>query len=190
MSRTAKNRFLYILFNALFAVPLLALGILGSLVLDFALLIIGGLIILIGVVSFFPGLIVKIGIFDDFGNEYVATNFVERIISSIVICLIGGAITGLPKFLDMPSFFAYAAIMAIAIGLGVKLRSENEKLYLSDATKTVGQFLPLAYMLAGAAFMLVEAFSLSILVRIGVMALAFALHVYRIVAVNMQASFY
>ena len=190
MSSTAKNRFLYILFNALFAVPLLALAVLGMLVLDFALYIVGGLVILIGVVSFFPGLIVKIGIFDDFGNEYVATNFVERIISSIVICLIGGAITILPQFLDMPSFFAYAAIMAISIGLGMKLRSENEKLYLSDATKTIGQFLPLAYMLGGAAFMLVEAFALSILIRIGVTALAFGLHVYRIVAVNMQASFY
>ena len=190
MSRTAKNRFFYIFLNAIFAAPLLLLSILGMLVIDFVLYIIGAVVILIGLISFFPSIVVKIGIFDEFGNEYVATNLFERIAAAVITCLIGGAIAMLPQFLSMPSFFAYIGIMALAIGLGFKLRAENAKYYMSDMTKMIGQLIPFVYMLAGAAFMIGEAFEIGIWFRILVMAIAFALHVYRVIAVNQQAAFY
>lgn len=190
MRADTKSKILYIVFNALFAIPLLLMSILGMTLINYVLYVIGVIIILIGVLSFFPSIVVKTGIFDEFGNEYVATNLFERLATLGITILIGGAVTMLPSFLNMPSFFGYVAIVALAVGLGVKITAENNKYYLYPSTIIIGQFVPFAYIVGGAAFLVEAAFSIGIWFRILVMSLAFILHLVRAVLVFRQSAFY
>ena len=190
MRTDTKNKLIYILLNAVFAVPLLLMSILGMTLINYVLYAIGALIVLIGVISFFPSIVVKTGIFDEFGNEYVETNLFERLATLGITVLVGGAVAMLPSFLNMPSFFGYIAITALAVGLGVKITAENSKYYLSGSTVILGQFLPLAYIIGGAAFLLEAAFSIGIWFRILVMSIAFLLHILRAVLVFRESAFY
>ncbi len=186
-----KNKILFILFNALFALPLLALGIFGMSFLNIVLYAVGIVVALYGFLAFFPSIVVKIGIFDKFGNEYVATNLFHRLIVLIITIIAAGIIIYLPTFISDAELllFIFIIISAVAIGLGVMVTYENAKHYISDLTKEIGLFVPMAYILAGAMFILDAAAGVGAWLRIVVMILAFLFHAFRCYLVFTQSDF-
>ncbi len=189
--KALKSRILYILFNSLFALPLLALGIFGVGFLNIVLYGIGIALVFYGILSFFPSIVVKIGIFDKFGNEYVATNLFYRIGVLVATIIAAGVIAYLPTFLGEMELmlFIFLVISALAVGLGVMLAHENTKFYISNLTKEIGLFIPMAYVLAGAMFILDLALGIGAWLRIVVMILAFLFHAFRCYLVFTQAAF-
>ncbi|MBO5906856.1 MAG: hypothetical protein J6Q85_01705 [Clostridia bacterium] len=189
--KVLKNRILYILFNSLFALPLLLIGILGMSLLNIILYGIGIALVFYGIISFFPSIVVKIGIFDRFGNEYVATNLFYRIGVLVATIIAAGMIAYLPDFLGEMELmlFIFLVISGVAVGLGVMLANENTRFYISPLTREIGLLVPMAYVLAGAMFILDLAFGIGAWLRILVMVLAFAFHVLRCYLVFTQAAF-
>ena len=186
-----KNKILYILFNTLFAIPLLLIGLFGMSFLNIILYGIGIALVFYGILSFFPSIVVKIGIFDRFGNEYVATNLFYRIGVLIATIIAAGMIAYLPDFLGEMELmlFIFLVTSAVVVGLGVMLANENTKFYITNLTKEIGLFVPMAYVLAGSMFILDLALGIGEWVRIVAMILAFALHVFRCYLVFTQAAF-
>ncbi len=187
---SVKSRVLYFIFHILFALILLLLSIVGENLLKIFLYPIGIAIILVGLVSFFPSIIVKTGIFDSYGNEYVATNLFERIGVLAATVLIGGCIMILPDFFDVPTFCGFAAMFLFASAIGMKIGAENRKYsYIENYKKYLGQFVPLVYMAAAAVYLAAEIFGVGPWLRIVAMAVAFAFHACRVIIYDIACDY-
>lgn len=187
---SVKSRVLYFIFHILFAAILLLLSIIGEDLLKIFLYPIGIAIILVGLVSFFPSIIVKTGIFDSYGNEYVATNLFERIGVLAATILVGGCIMILPDFFDVPTYCGFAAMFLFASAIGLKIGAENRKYnYIEDYKKYLGQFVPLVYMAAAAVYLAAEIFSVGPWLRIVAMVVALAFHVCRMVIYDISCDY-
>ncbi len=190
MNKNTKSRIKYYLFHSFFSIILLLLSIIGLNLLNFFLYPIGAAVILVGVVSFFPSIIVKIGIFDSLGNEYVATNLFERIGVLVGTVLVGGAIMVLPQLLELPSYLGFVSIVVFASAIGLKIGSENRNYhYIDDSKKYIGQFVPLVYIAAGAVYLVESIFNVGAWLSILAMALAFVFHVFRVVIFDLSCDY-
>ena len=190
MNKSKKSRVKYYLFHSVFSIILLLLSIIGVKLLNIFLYPIGAAVILLGVLSFFPSIIVKTGIYDSLGNEYVATNLFERIGVLVGTVLIGGAIMILPQLLELPSYLGFVSIVVFASVIGLKIGSENRKYhYIDESKKYIGQFVPLTYIAAGAVYLVESIFDVGAWLTILAMALAFAFHAFRVVIFDLSCDY-
>ena len=183
------RRLKFTIFHGVIAAAMLAMSIVGMTLISWTLFAVGWLVILTGLLSFFPNLIIKIDTIRELGIEIIRTNLGERVAVLAVTVLIGAGIAQLPNLLTVSRSLGFIAIAAIALWLGAAILSENRRLCLYDGPQTTGKFVPLAYMAAGAVFMISGNFGAEAWLPIVAMVPAVAFHVYRLVYVFREGSF-
>lgn len=185
------RKFLFILFHVLLAALMVTFGVIGALLMNYIFKFIGILIVLVGILSFFPNLVVKF-VYDDAGNEWMVTNISHRLIMLFTAFVIGALIYGLMDYVSVPRAFGALGIFLLAQGVGYKIAKENDNYYaydISDATRTAGRFVPLVYTLGGGVFLLSTLVPMHPAFCIAAMSAGAVFHFFRMVLVLREESF-
>ena len=185
------KKFLFILFHVLLAALMVTFGVIGALLMNYIFKFIGILVILVGILSFFPNLVVKF-VYDDAGNEWMVTNISHRLIMLFTAFVIGGLIYGLMDYVSVPRAFGALGIFLLAQGVGFKIAKENDNYYaydISDSTRNIGRLVPLVYTFGGGVFLLSTLIPMHPAFCIAAMSVGAAFHLFRIVLVLREENF-
>ena len=175
----------------LLAALMVTFGVIGALLMNYIFKFIGILIILIGILAFFPNLVIKF-VYDDAGNEWMITNISHRLILLFTSFVIGGVIFGLMDTVSVPRAFGALGIFLLAQGAGYKIAKENDNYYaygISETTRTVGRFVPLVYTLGGGVFLLSTLIPMHPVFCIAAMSAGAVFHFFRVALVLREDSF-
>ena len=176
----------FVLYHLFFAAALLAISIFGLTLIRYVFLAIGGVIVIIGFFATFVGLEFITGIYDQYGNEYYATNFKYKLILGFSIFLIGAAVAGIPEMVDVPEWLAAIISTFIVWVVGIKMMGENVnwgRYDLNNTTLLLGKLVPIMYMTSACLFIVSIAFSWSPVILIVFASICTAAHLTRMVLV-------
>lgn len=176
----------FVLYHLFFVAALLAISIFGLTLIRYVFLAIGGVIVIIGFFATFVGLEFITGIYDQYGNEYYATNFKYKLILGFSIFLIGAAVAGIPEMVDVPEWLAAIISTFIVWVVGIKMMGENVnwgRYDLNNTTLLLGKLVPIMYMTSACLFIVSIAFSWPPVILIVFASICTAAHLARMVLV-------
>ena len=185
MRRLFGGPFGFVLYHLFFAAAILAVSILGLTLVRYVFWILGGAIVIVGILSGIIGLEFITGIYDQYGNEYYATNFRYKLILGFSICIIGAAVAGIPEYFDVPELLAAIFTILLAWLVGIKTRCENAnwKGYLNRPTELFGVLVPVLYIASAGLYIVSLAYGLNPIFLIVFASICTLVHIVRAVMV-------
>lgn len=186
MRRLFSGPFGFVLYHLFFAAAILAVSILGLTLVKYVFWALGGVIIVIGILSGIIGIEFITGIYDKYGNEYYATNFQYKLLLGFSIVIIGAAVAGIPEYFDTPELLAAIFTVLLAWLVGIKMMCENinwEGCKLSNTTRMFGKIVPILYIISAGFYMVSLAYGLPPIFLIIVASICTITHIVRAVMV-------
>jgi len=128
-----------------------------------------------------------LGEFMGYSVSYEETNLYEHLGSLIGSIILGIIIIRLPKNLEFNGFFTLLLIFVFASIIGIKNLKENRLCdHNNNLVRTLGEFVPLVYMISGMIILLFIKFSIPLAAQIVVIALACAFDLFRVIRVFIE----
>ena len=169
------------------------MGIIGIKLVSLVFYFAGAVVVIFGLLSFFPGVQFWIETTSD-GYSYEANNVKSRLMTLLTTIIIGGIIAVIPQFLHENGLFVPIFTYLVSLFIGLKIMSENSlwEYYLSDATRLIGKIVPCIYILAIAINILPILYSvvtISPIIQMVLISIAGAFHLFRTVLVMINDPF-
>lgn len=179
------KKFAFIFFHIFLILFVVAVSIFTMYALDILFKIIGVIIMLIAVLSFFSGSYFVTGVFESIGIKWYATNLGEKAIISIVLLLLGAGCFAALDFYEFPDTIGSILVLICGFGIGYKMFNENEEgiFNLSDSTILLGKLVPVVYIIGAGLFMVFTIFKINAILSVICIVIGAVLHVFRLIAV-------
>jgi len=188
-----KEKIGFLAFHVLFAAFQVTMAIVGLKLISLVFYFAGAVVVLFGLLSFFPGVQFWIETTSD-GYSYEANNVKSCLMTLLTTIIIGGIIAVIPQFLQESGLFVPIFTYLVSLFIGLKIMSENSlwEYYLSDATRWIGKIVPCLYMLVIAINILPllnSLVSISPVIQMVLISIAGAFHLFRTVLVMINDPF-